>query len=692
MFNYLFEKWEDGLKIGRSKEHHYLDTQRIQLLNAFAIISIITGLLIFTLYSILEFSNKYMSLLLIPISILILYLNKNYKSKISKDVAFYGFYFLILFWSFHTRRTGTILLLMIICCSAAFIYKKKSTIYFRIILCALGFVFYVLYDLNTPFYLDATINYTVITTLITIITCGVLLFIIMLSVDLIKHSSKSLSNSIEELNFANENLKNKENQLVTKNDELVVFNTMLDSMVKNSTKELQSYQKAIDDNLYSVVTDLEGRILKINEPYLKIIKYTEQELIGEKFSILYSDFHPKSYYEEIKNTVFSGKVWRGETKNKAKDGTHFWIVSSILPIIDENGEISKFFTISTNISDKKKAEDEQKTAFENSLKTNKRLNLVLDNQSDLVVITNKFAVRKYVNIAYCNFYGKEKQHFIGTSYKTLDPEKTSQSYTGLFESLSRSNPKITYLDVQENSLGEKRWIVWNELAVFNSEDEITEVFSFGHDITELKEIEFQNANYIAQFEEMAFKTSHIFRGPLTNIIGLMTLLEEDAIQEDEVKQVGVFMKSAVNKLDFASRDLVSFIDKYNTEKTNNIKKHFIVDFTLAKSKHLKWKYKIRNFLDGDGSLTMQQAISHLDCDLGKWYYSEGKTKYGHIESMQNFEIEHIQLHKLVKEILELKTNNEIEKSELKYIELIDSSDKIILLLDESESIINKNIN
>ena len=202
----------------------------------------------------------------------------------------------------------------------------------------------------------------------------------------------------------------------------------------------------------------------------------------------------------------------------------------------------------------------------------------------------------------------------------------------------------------------------------------------------MKENEFQNANYIAQMEELAFKNSHHFRKPLSNIIGVIDLIDDDS-SKDEINEMLSIIKNEINDLDSSSQELSSFINTHS-KNSNHQKEIFNVDFIEAKLKHLKWKYKIRHFLDGEGSLTQNQAVSHYHCDFGKWYYSEGKVKYGHMESVKKLELQHEKLHHLVKEILDLKSKGKTQESEIKYKKLVATSDKIIILLDESEHIIN----
>jgi len=113
------------------------------------------------------------------------------------------------------------------------------------------------------------------------------------------------------------------------------------------------------------------------------------------------------------------------------------------------------------------------------------------------------------------------------------------------------------------------------------------------------------------------------------------------------------------------------------------------DISGARFKHLNWKFRVRLFLDGSELMTKEQAIDHTQCDLGIWYYSYGKEIYGNLSEMQDFEKEHIKLHKIVKQIVVLKEEGNVQKAEEKYIELLNISDRIIYLLNVIESLITK---
>lgn len=108
------------------------------------------------------------------------------------------------------------------------------------------------------------------------------------------------------------------------------------------------------------------------------------------------------------------------------------------------------------------------------------------------------------------------------------------------------------------------------------------------------------------------------------------------------------------------------------------------DFENAKSAHRAWKTRLRGFLDGRASLSQKEAVSHHDCVLGKWYYSEGLSKFGNISEMRQLEEPHQELHKIIKNIVSLKESGKGDEAEQLFARVDDLSSQIINLLDHVE--------
>ncbi len=123
---------------------------------------------------------------------------------------------------------------------------------------------------------------------------------------------------------------------------------------------LNAYQQAIDVNVISSITDLVGTILHVNDKFCEVSKYSREELIGRNHSIINSRYHSKEFFSVMWKTISSGKVWHDEIRNKAKDGSFYWVETVILPILNKEEKIHQYLSLRLLITDRKRAEEERK--------------------------------------------------------------------------------------------------------------------------------------------------------------------------------------------------------------------------------------------------------------------------------------------------------------------------------------------
>ena len=107
-----------------------------------------------------------------------------------------------------------------------------------------------------------------------------------------------------------------------------------------------------------VITDLDGNITYVNSAFTAITGYSAKEVLGKKTSILKSGYMSKEVYENLWQTILSGKTWEGELNNMKKGGELFWENTRIAPLLNQDGEISNFVAIKVDITERKRAQDE----------------------------------------------------------------------------------------------------------------------------------------------------------------------------------------------------------------------------------------------------------------------------------------------------------------------------------------------
>ena len=122
---------------------------------------------------------------------------------------------------------------------------------------------------------------------------------------------------------------------------------------------LLAYRKAIDTNIICTITDKKGVITYANDNFCKISQFSQDEVIGRTHSIVNSGFHAPQFFTDLWKTILSGNMWTGEVKNKAKDGSYYWVNSVIIPIKDSNDNIASFLSIRILINDQKHLQEER---------------------------------------------------------------------------------------------------------------------------------------------------------------------------------------------------------------------------------------------------------------------------------------------------------------------------------------------
>ena len=199
---------------------------------------------------------------------------------------------------------------------------------------------------------------------------------------------------------------------------------------------LQAYQGAVNEGSIVSITDATGRIIYTNDSFCKISKYTRKELIGKNHRIVNSGYHSKEFFSDMWKTISSGKPWRAEIKNKAKDGSYYWVDSVITPVINGKKEIIQYLSVRNLVTEKKELEANQ-GSFRQAIDTSSDHIFMIDSRTMLFIDMNETAVTDL---------GYSKEEFLQMGPHDLTPEFTKEELQQKLEALINTPRRFGILE------------------------------------------------------------------------------------------------------------------------------------------------------------------------------------------------------------------------------------------------------
>jgi PAS domain S-box-containing protein len=149
------------------------------------------------------------------------------------------------------------------------------------------------------------------------------------------------------------------------------------------------FMQTLDASSVIAYSDISGNFLSVNDQFCISSGYERENLIGQNARILKSGYHGPDFYKDMWSCLLSGKIWVGEICNRKKDGTLYWVYGPIVPILDENGKVEKFFTIRQDITEKKNLENQlwlTQKLIQDSLEWPRS---ILDSTNQSIIATDK---------------------------------------------------------------------------------------------------------------------------------------------------------------------------------------------------------------------------------------------------------------------------------------------------------------
>jgi two-component system NtrC family sensor kinase len=126
--------------------------------------------------------------------------------------------------------------------------------------------------------------------------------------------------------------------------------------LQETIKELEAFKLALNAHSLVAVTNKYGMITYANDKFCELSRYSKEELLGQDHRIINSGFHSQEFFADLWKTITQGQIWRGELKNKAKDGSFYWVDTVIIPILSSDGKPHEYIAIRTDVTHRKLSE------------------------------------------------------------------------------------------------------------------------------------------------------------------------------------------------------------------------------------------------------------------------------------------------------------------------------------------------
>lgn len=303
-------------------------------------------------------------------------------------------------------------------------------------------------------------------------------------------------------------------------------------------EEAQFLQQVMDQHLSISIADGDGIITYINDNFSRATGYQPEEVIGNSHSFLKSGMHTKDFYNHLWETILSGKTWQGEMCNRKKDGSLYWVYTTIVPFLDLNGKPWRFISLRNDITSLKLTQQQL-------VESEKCLRQLMDTSPIAVRIMNLTDKKIiFTNQAYDKMFHTVKSDTVGS-----DPKRfycNLEVYDSIMQRIDRGETVINELVELQTTTNQRLWALGSYYSI--KYEGHSAVLGWFYDVTPLMEAMKKAQEATRLKSEFLSNMSHEIRTPMNGIMGMANLLLDTSLDKQQLDFANTIRESAESLL------------------------------------------------------------------------------------------------------------------------------------------------